>query len=533
MNQAEVKRRQAQAISTILALITLAVVARLTGYNGVTYVAAALEVYTFLYVIISAGIVDALGRVLRLRKTKGQYRNAERMRRNAMLFQMALGAAGAAIALIGGERIAEKMFKVQYSSLILMLLAPVVFLRSVSQVLLGYSRGERAELPAAAAGILRQLFILGFSVLFCKITSNYGYKVSRLLVQENYTSMFGGVGVSIAVTLSEVFVIIFLLLIYRKSRRPENRAVQEGMRVTDSFMDSIRILCVNRGAQVGILLLAILSIPVGLISFQKAGDSSGKAAEYGVYLAGYCVVWGFCAALVMLALIPICGKTVSLLRKDEQRFARTVFQGGVHAGVVCSAFFVVFVTVMAPQMAAVVCPEQAELGAKMLRGGSLVILSVALCLYFARLLILTGRKYLVLAAVAVADVIDILAVAVLLNVGKVGILALVYGGMAGSGVLCIILGMLAYRQFRQRMDWMQTLVVPLAVACVTGLLGMLLGKVFTPHLGNLITLIVCLVFMEVLYWAGLLLLRNFREQELEIMPGGKLLNAMGQMLRVL
>ena len=75
--------------------------------------------------------------------------------------------------------------------------------------------------------------------------------------------------------------------------------------------------------------------------------------------------------------------------------------------------------------------------------------------------------------------------------------------------------------------------MPVAAACVAGLLGMLLGKVLTPHVGNLISLLVCLVISGALYWAGLLLLRNFREQELEVIPGGRFINALGQMLHVL
>ena len=86
MNQAETKRRQVQAIATILALINLSVIARLTGYNGVTYVAVGLETYAIIYAAVSGGAADALARLLRLRNAKGQYRNAARIRRNVLLF---------------------------------------------------------------------------------------------------------------------------------------------------------------------------------------------------------------------------------------------------------------------------------------------------------------------------------------------------------------------------------------------------------------------------------------------------------------
>ncbi len=46
------------------------------------------------------------------------------------------------------------------------------------------------------------------------------------------------------------------------------------------------------------------------------------------------------------------------------------------------------------------------------------------------------------------------------------------------------------------------------------------------------TLILALLVSGAVYWVILLLLKNFREQELEAIPGGKLIHMLGQMLRV-
>lgn len=529
MNQAEIRRRQAQTIANIFALITLAVIARLAGYNGVTYVAVALEVFAFFHTIVSGGVSDALGRLLKIKKSKGQFKNADRMRRNVMLFQLGLGLAGTALVMAGSGELAVKLFGVQYSAFILVIIAPSVFLRAVSETLVGYCRGEGAELPAAAAGIVRQILILLFSLLFCRMLGDYGERVSRLLVQENFSSMYGGVGVALAVTLTEILVVLFLFLIYKAGRRAGGRGLQEGMRATASFADSVRALWSGRGAHAGIWLLGMLFLPIGLIFFVRAG---GDASEYGVWLAGYGVVCGVCVMLVLFLVIPVYGRAVQLLRKEEQRFARTVFQSGVHVAAVHSAFLAAFFAVMAKQAAVVFCAGQEELAAKLFRGGSAMILLAALTCYFGRMLILTGKKYLVLGAVALADVVFLLSVAILLKTGKVGILSLIYAGIMGGGVLCVVLGMFAYRQLRLRADLLQILVVPVAVACVTGFAGMMLGGVFTPHLGEPVSLAVCFVIMAALYWTCLLLLRNFREQELEAIPGGGIINAVGQLLRV-
>ena len=362
MNQVEVKSRQLQAVSMILTLLTFAVAAKLTGYNGAAYLAAALEAVTAVWIVVGGNLGDSLGRLLRVRNSRGQHKNADRLRRNAMIFQMAFGLAGSLLLLAGAGWITESVFRLRYSTFVLMVLSPVIFLRSVSAVLLGYFQGEGTQLPTAVSGILRQVFILGFSLLFGRLLGNYGEKVSRLLVQENFTSMYGGVGVGIAVSVSELFVVIFLYLIYRGSRRDREKYQQEGMRVAAvSFADSIRLLWSGRGLHWLTEFLLFLPIPLGFVFFQKRGQGDAAVSEYGIYAAMYWVLCGVCASLVIMLLLPVSARTAACLRKDEQRFARTAFQSGIHLGLVHALFASVFLTVMAPQLAGLFSPGMPDL----------------------------------------------------------------------------------------------------------------------------------------------------------------------------
>ena len=532
MNQVEVRRKQLQAVSMILTLLTLAVVARLTGYNGAAYTAAAVEALTVVWIIVGGNLTDTLGRLIRIRSSKGQHRNAARLRRNALFFQMALGLAGSLILLVGAEWIAGSVFRLQYSTFVIMVLSPAVFLRAISSVLLGYFQGEGAELPTAVSGILRQIFILGFSLLFGRMLGDYGDKVSRLLVEDNFSSMYGGVGVGIAVSVTEVFVVIFLFLLYCGSRHFKDAFSQEGMRSTDSFVDSIRILWSSRGLQWLTYILLFLPIPLGLVFLQKGGPSEALIEQYGVYTAMYWVLCGICTALVMMMLIPVSSRTVTSLRKNEQRFARTIFQSGIHIGMVHAVFAAMFLVVMAPQLSGSFCADHAESAQRMLQGGSFMVVLLAMTLYFCRFLNMLGGKMLVLGAAGISDVVYVISVTVLLNTGRTGILSLVYAGIMGMGVLCILLGALTYRQLHTQPDWLQLLLIPAVAAIVAGLACALVGRMFTPHLGNIVTLVVALVVSIVLYWTALLLLRNFRDQELEVIPGGRLIRSLGQMLRV-
>ena len=82
------------------------------------------------------------------------------------------------------------------------------------------------------------------------------------------------------------------------------------------------------------------------------------------------------------------------------------------------------------------------------------------------------------------------------------------------------------------MDWLRELVIPLGVGCLVGLFDMFMGNILTPHLGNGMTLFVTFLFSLLVYWVVLLFLRNFKEQELDVICGRRLLYALAQVLRV-
>lgn len=530
MNQTEIKRRQMEAFSHILMFVAIYVMGRLTGDKGIAYTAVAVQACGFLWIAVSGGVSDTLGRLLRSRKNKGQYRNIARMRGSVMLFQAVLGLAGSlGLAALSGI-VAEKVFRIPYSWLILLALSPVVVLRTVSAVLAGYFQGEGSEFPRAIAGILRQVLLLGFGIVFCRLAGNYGERVSSLLRQDNFSAMYGGLGIALAATASELLVILFLGLIYRGNRRPERRTKQEDMYATDSFWDCIMYLYNARWPQLATNLCLFLPLALGLLLGSRRAEWGQTAVEYGLYAGKYLVVCGIVAAMITIVLLPVTGKIFQCFKREENRFARTVFQSGVHIGLVHGIFLSVFAAVMGAQLADLLCPENAQTMAKLLQWGSALIVLAALSAYFVRLLHAMGKKYPVLIAACGADMFFLLIV--MPSIGKAGVLSLVYGGLAGAFVLCALSGAFAYRQLRVQPDWLGVFAVPAGAGGGAGLICLLIRKVLSPVLGSLGTLLVAFAVAGAAYWIALLLLRNFKEQELEVIPGGRLLGILGQMLKV-
>lgn len=529
MNQAEVKRRQAEALADILTLITIYVLGRLLGNSGITYVAVAVEVCALFCIAIDGSMSDSLGRLLRSRKNKGQYKNMARMRISVMIFQINLGLAGSLALLLFAQRIAEKIFQIRYCGLIMMAFSPLVLLRTVTSVLSGYFQGEGSELPRAFAGILRQIFIFGFGLLFGSLFEKYGEKVSGLLQQENFIPMYSGLGIGLAVCLAELLVIFLLIFLYKISRRSGKADRQEGY-ATESHWDCIRHLCAGRWPQFIMGILLCLPLVLGVLLTGKADDTEAQViAEYGVYVGKYLASCGIFVSLISIAVLPMTGKIFLYFRRNENRFAKAAFQSGVHICLVYGIFFSVYVAFMGARIAGLVCSENGELAGKMLSGGSSIIAFLSLSLYFARLLQAVGKKYLMLGAVGGGVVIFVITVMVM---SRAGILSLVYGGMTSAFILCIILGVFSYQHMWVQVDWMSTLLVPLGAGALAGLVCLLSNVLFASLLGDLPTILIALVLSGAVYCGALLLLRNFKEHELESIYGGKFINMLGQKLRI-
>lgn len=104
-------------------------------------------------------------------------------------------------------------------------------------------------MPSAVSCVLRQVFYLGLGLLFLGIFGNYGEKVSLLLKRDDFTAMYGAMGVALGILISELLVTLFLFVIYRGSMsgRREN---ENGMKGTDSFAGQIGSLFPGIGGDI-------------------------------------------------------------------------------------------------------------------------------------------------------------------------------------------------------------------------------------------------------------------------------------------
>ena len=145
---------------------------------------------------------------------------------------------------------------------------------------------------------------------------------------------------------------------------------------------------------------------------------------------------------------------------------------------------------------------------------------------------LAGKKYPVLGCLVISCMVYAAVLAILFGRNGGDIMMLVYAGLIYIAVLAVSLCALTCIIVRNGLDWLRIAAIPGGCVCVAGLLCHLLGKALTPHLGGVVTLFVVLILSWLLYLFAVIYLRCFGEQELTVVPGGKILRSLGQLLGV-
>lgn len=533
MSQVETKRIQIEYLSDMIGMVIIWLFFSKIGYSGIAYITVVLELYLFLWSLTGAGISDSLGKVLRSRNSKGQYFNASRLRKNTLIAQGAFGALGGLILLVFSKPLANHILGLPYCSLLLCLIAPAVFLRTISSVLLGYFQGEGTELCGCIACILRQLFILGFGFLFLGIFGSYGEKISRLLMQNQVVAMYDSAGIVLSISMAELLIVLFLVLLYQLSKRVKKRKYSENTKIRESFLYSLQMIYHNMGNKVIVWILVFLPYLINMIVYMKSTEDTQMAvSSYGSYAISYLAVCGFVVMPVFAMLTPVFGKITGCMRKGEHRLARTVFQAGFHMSAIWALFLSAFLGSISELVTGVFVKTHEDSNINMLKAGSFIILFIVLGFYFTKLLLITGKWKAIVGSLGIYMILFLLSNSLMLHLGKAGIMSLVYSGVISHGIYALTLGFITFRQLRCGFKTVYLLAIPVIGASITGILSLLLGKLLIPHLTYGAAIVICAMIALICYFAILLLMRNIKEQELEHIPGGKLLFKLGEVLRV-
>lgn len=508
------------------------------GDKGIGFLAAGMEVFTVLTVLLTYGISKSVSILVKYRMKREMYKSAKKVFLNSMLAAVVFGALTAVLVFFFADYIADIFILESMSYMAIAAIAPAIFITSIIGVLRGYFQGMGSIIPTVHSKILEKFILLASSLILGSICYNYGLKVADLLKNQEYAAAYGSLGGAFGVTIACILGLIHLIFIYLiYSKSIKQQLTRDNSKNIESGIQIIAVLISTSLPYTISALLYSMNYLVDQRIYNYAanvqGRSSTRILHWGVYYGKYSVVIGIAAMLCSLSAVGAIPKIAQSFERQEYKMMQDKLGRVIHQLAVMTIPCAVIIAVLAEPIAGTFFKGELKMAVKLIQSGTAVIILFTFTYFLAGLLQRIRKMNTVILAGLTAFLVHIVFTMALINNTKLGIAAVVYGNIVFYLITSIICFMGVIRHMKYSQEWFRTFAVTTVAAGVSGLLGMLLNKALLTFAGNVITLILCVVICVVVYHLIIILMKGMREDEWEEMPGGKIIIFIAERLHLM
>ena len=230
-------------ISRLIGLLYRVPLTNIIGDEGNGLYAAAFQIYSIMLLISSYSLPLAVSKLVSSRVGKGQYKNARKIFRGALLFALMSGGLVALVVFFGADFFSGTLMTEPKSAIALRVLGPALLIVALMGVLRGYFQGMGTMLPTAISQILEQLVNAVMSIMAAKYLFTYGLKVAALLRDDSYASAYGAAGGTFGTGAGALTGLLLLALILLTQNRTLKRQMnKDSGRYMESYGQIFRVL---------------------------------------------------------------------------------------------------------------------------------------------------------------------------------------------------------------------------------------------------------------------------------------------------
>ena len=273
----------ANLISKVIGLIFKIPLTNMLGNEGMGYFNTAYQIYTWLYMISTAGLPVALSLMISEYNAQGKGTLSKRIFRLTLTVFAVLGLIGSVLMFFLCKGLAA-FISADLSYLCILSIAPAFFFICVTSTVRGYFQGNRNMVPTAVSEILESLGKLGIGIALGSYALSKGYPIHKVAAY----SIFGVTVGVIAGAVFLVFSAVFSKMLGRKTSAFEEtfeEHVSNG-RLFGTFLKIAVPIMISSS------LLSMSSMMDTLIVIRRLQDfglaENAAVALYGNYTA-YCV----------------------------------------------------------------------------------------------------------------------------------------------------------------------------------------------------------------------------------------------------
>ncbi len=506
------------------------------GENGMGYYAAIYEMFIFIMLLTGWYLPQAEARTVRIRLAKGQIKNAKRVLHGTLLFGIGCSLIICILEIAMAETISKKLLLQPLNSLAVWVMTPAVVLSVMISAYRGYFEGMGTEVPTNISRVLEQIFALGFGFVFGKIFHNYGEKTGNLVQNSNYAPAYTVVGIAVGIIAAQILVLLFLIFINRVyTHALKKQMSKDNSKIQDSYIEIIRSLLVTGLPSMLTMVFVQGAVFVDMLLYMhyiSENTMQNYTVHYGSFYGKYGVIIGIFVCILSLTIAKPLAAIRHFHKREEYRVVKDIFAGEIHTLTLYGIPMAVLLAVLAEPVANMFFGRVSGT-IFLLQVSSSLILFIPCALFSIYVLRILGRQMLALRNCAVAFILQSAAVVFLLRGAHVGIASVAYGYMFLFGVITILNGMSLMRYLKYSPEYVRVFAIPFLASAICGVLDMLIARAMLEKAGAVMTSAVCILLGCIGYIVLLLALKGVNKKELSKIPGGKMLERIGQSLHLL
>ena len=497
------------------------------GDEGMGYYSTAFNVYNIMLILSSYSLPLAVSKMVSARMAKGQYRNAVRVLKAALVYATVVGGIACFITWNFADFFATTAFNTPFCVYALKTLAPTIWIMAYLGVLRGFFQGHGTMIPTAISQIFEQVINAVISVVAAGVLFKIGLDSNRVYNTTGYPQAFGAAGGTIGTGAGALAALLFMLLLFsiywpvvkRRKRRDRSRRTDSYGDISVTFLFTVVQVIISSAVY---NINAVVDNSIMAYGMEALGRGKEFLSLWGIYNNKYMLLVHVPLAMansLSSSLIPSLSGAVARKEKGAV-IAKTSL--AIRFAMLIAIPSAVGLTVLSAPINNLLFKSGDNTEAiRMLITGSAAVIFLSMSTVTNAILQGINHMNVPVRNAFISLILHIGVLYLMLMVFKMGIYSMVFANIAFAVFMCILNAIAIRRYLNYRQEIVKTFLLPAVASAFMGAAAFGVYKGVTLIIkSNLLGTIFAVLAAIAVYGVLLIKLRCVDEEELYSMPGG-------------
>lgn len=488
------------------------------GARGMAYYQTAYPIYAMLLAISSAGLPVAISKMVSERITLSDYKGAHVVFQTAFKALALIGLLTTAAMLLLSGAFANASGRPD-ADIVLMAIAPALFFVSLLSAYRGYFQGLQIMSPTAFSQLIEQLGKLGLGLVFAYMWKDYGIA-------------YGAAGAVLGITLSEVLALLFMLVLYNGRKREIKLQIgRSGRKPVEKEGIGKRLFILAFPIVLGALAMpSVMAVDNAIVTNSLTGMGYGKDLVDSLYGSLTSVVNplinmpAVLSLALAMSLVPAI--SASIAQKDESGAAKKSGMGFKLAMLVGLPSAVGFYLLSMPIIKLLytrLTLQEYQVSEVLLEIMAIGVLFLTIVQTMTGILQGLGKTYLPVINLFIGVAVKITVSLVFIQMPEINIKGAAIGTVACYTVAAVldIFCVVKYAKFKFSLT--DYIIKPVLAAVFMGAFVYFLYPVLSHAINEKLATAVVILIAIIIYGICIFLFGVLKKEDMEFMPGGRLI----------